>query len=426
MPVTPGQARPRYQGPLCRGRAAVLFLAMLLEACASSVPQPGQVPPVTVVEALPAPVAPAADHYKAPLLEVPLPPAPPAAVAPVPTLRRAERNLLEQLLPADVPDRAGWSRDMSAAFHALRLPFSPDYLCAAIAVIEQESSWQSDPVVPGLNRMVWKEIGQRAAAWHAPMFMVETAMLTPSPDGRSYRQRIDSLRTERQMNALFEDMSREAGNINPALRMKNPIRTGGPMQVSVSFAEEHARQWPYPYGSTGTVRREVFSRRGGVYFGIANLLQYPVSYTGMRYRFADYNAGRYSSRNAAFQSALIRLGARRIQLDGDLLAYKAGRVAVPSSRTRQALHRLAQGLGMSRQDIDRDLAREKSVTFERTQLYRRVFERAEQKAGRPLPREMMPRIVLHSPKISRRLTTEWFAGRVEGRYQRCLARLDEQ
>lgn len=416
--------QPRHSGQVSGGKAAVLALALLLAACASPVPQPEWLPPVVESEPLPAPVA---STQPAPELRVvPVPPVPAAAPAQLPPLRRAERNLLDQLLPPDIPDRAGWRRDMNTAFHVLRLPFSPEYLCAAIAVIEQESSWQSDPVVPGLNRMVWKQIRQRAAAWHVPMFMVEAALLTPSPDGRSYRQRIDSLRTERQMNVLFEDMSREAGTINPALRMQNPIRTGGPMQVSVSFAEQHARQWPYPYGSSGTLRREVFTRRGGVYFGIANLLQYPVSYTRMRYRFADYNAGRYSSRNAALQSALIRLGARRIKLDGDLLIYTAGRAAASSSRTQLALYRLAPVLGLTRQDIDRDLAREKSVIFERTPLYRRVFEIAEQKAGHPLPREMMPRIVLHSPKISRRLTTEWFAGRVEARYQTCLARLDGQ
>jgi len=35
---------------------------------------------------------------------------------------------------------------------------------------------------------------------------------------------------------------------------------------------------------------------------------------------------------------------------------------------------------------------------------------------------VIPRIDLHSPKITRPLTTEWFARRVDERYQRCLAR----
>ena len=44
------------------------------------------------------------------------------------------------------------------------------------------------------------------------------------------------------------------------------------------------------------------------------------------------------------------------------------------------------------------------------------------KAGKPMPRQAMPQIDLKSPKISRKLTTEWFARRVEGRYKTCLAR----
>jgi hypothetical protein len=42
--------------------------------------------------------------------------------------------------------------------------------------------------------------------------------------------------------------------------------------------------------------------------------------------------------------------------------------------------------------------------------------------GRPLPRAMVPAIALRGPKISRSLSTEWFARRVEERQTKCLAR----
>ena len=59
---------------------------------------------------------------------------------------------------------------------------------------------------------------------------------------------------------------------------------------------------------------------------------------------------------------------------------------------------------------------------ERTTLYQRVFALADKAEGRPLPRAMLRQIELHSPKITRKLTTAWFANLVDERHRRCLAR----
>lgn len=408
----------------------IAVLSALLAGCASA-PQP-------VVEPLPAPVVPPT------VTSPPVPAAPPAAVitAPVttapppqmsllpqpptptvPGISEAQaRALLLQLLPPKISDRAGWSKDILGAFTALKIPYEAPYMCAALAVIEQESSWQSDPTVPGLNKMVWKEIEKRADKYHIPLVAVQAALLKPSPDGRSYKARIDSLQTEKQMNAVFEDMVNDAAKLGLPLDVKNPIRTGGPMQVSVEFAEGHVRAWPYPYSYKDSIRHEVFSRRGGLYFGIANLLHYRVNYPQMIYRFADFNAGRYSSRNAAFQAALVRLSKQKMALDGDLLIYQQGRPSSQQSTTQKQLLQLATKLSLSSAEIERDLRLEKAEAFGNTLLFRRVFELASQQAGRPLPQQVMPQIQLVSPKITRKLTTEWFAKRVDGRYQTCLAR----
>ena len=83
---------------------------------------------------------------------------------------------------------------------------------------------------------------------------------------------------------------------------------------------------------------------------------------------------------------------------------------------------LGRRLDLNDAQIRRDLALGNEERFEQTALYARVFELADRAAGRPLPRAVLPTIELKSPKITRRLTTEWFANRVEERYRRCLAR----
>lgn len=333
--------------------------------------------------------------------------------------------LLNRLLPQGIPDRNGWNNDIFTAFTHLKIPYTPQYFCAVLAVAEQESGFSPDPVTPNLSKIVWGEIEKRRQKYLIPAVVVNAAMLKTSPDGRSYKDRINSLRTKRQMNALYEDMARELPFGQTLVEQKNPIRDGGPMQVSVAFAETHIRAWPYPYAYRN-LRDEVFTRRGSVYFGTAILLQYPAPYSDMVYRFADYNVGRYSSRNAAFQAALVHLVRHRLAIDGDLMLYQNKMARIPSgepSETQKALSTLTGRLQMSQSDILRDLSKEKLSSFSQTLLYQKVFALADQVSGKHLPREVIPQIVLVSPKITHHLTTEWFARKVDGRYHRCLARI---
>ena len=194
------------------------------------------------------------------------------------------------------------------------------------------------------------------------------------------------------------------------------------MQVSIAFAESHAVAKTYPYPVNGSIRHEVFTRRGGVYFGIAHLLDYPAPYNNALYRFADFNAGHYASRNAAFQGAVTVASGIPLVLDGDLLRYEKGRVVEEPGSTELAVRAVAKRLDMTHTQIRRDLEVGRTHEFERSRLYARLFALAEKASGKPLPRAAMPNIRLKSPKITRRLTTEWFANRVASRYRNCLAR----
>jgi hypothetical protein len=172
----------------------------------------------------------------------------------------------------------------------------------------------------------------------------------------------------------------------------------------------------------GSIRHEVFTRRGGMYFGIAHLLDYPASYDNPIDRFADFNAGHYASRNAAFQRAVSIASGVPLALDGDLLRYDRGQPAAQPGETEAALRTLAKRLDLTPAQIRRDLESARTFDFEKTRLYARAFALAEKVSGKPVARAALPQIELKSPKITRKLTTEWFANRVATRYRSCLAR----
>ncbi|WP_298828184.1 DUF1615 domain-containing protein [uncultured Piscinibacter sp.] len=344
-----------------------------------------------------------------------LPPSVPQGMGPT-----EAREAVLRVLPAHVDDRAGWATDIHAALATLALPSTPGNLCAVLAVTEQESGFRADPVVPGLAAIASKEIERRAGSAGVPMLAVRAALALSSPDGRSYAERIRAAKTERQLSEVFEDFVDMVPLGRTFLADRNPVRTGGPMQVSIAFAQAHAEERSYPYPVPKSLRREVFTRRGGLYFGTAHLLDYDAPYDDMRYRFADFNAGRFASRNAAFQQALAVASGLPVAQDGDLLPRAAG---APRGETERAAATLAGRLGLSEAAIRRDLESGDTAGFEQSRLYGRVFAYAEQLDRRTLPRAVVPRIDLHSPKFTRRLTTEWFTQRVDERHRRCLARM---
>lgn len=101
---------------------------------------------------------------------------------------------IAQRLPATLPDRAGWANDVYVALSSQALDTSAEHICAVLAVTEQESTYQANPVVPNLGKISRAEIDRRASAHHIPGFMVDAALRLSSPDGRSYATRIAAAR----------------------------------------------------------------------------------------------------------------------------------------------------------------------------------------------------------------------------------------
>ena len=332
-----------------------------------------------------------------------------------PTAEQTRADIVRRM-PSTVSDRAGWARDIQVAFAAQKIPPTTAHICAVLAVVAQESTYRSDPPVPGLPKIARAEIDRRAHALHVPTFVVDAALRVHAPDGSTYAEQLARVRTEKDLSALFEEMIHRVPLGGRLLAGLNPVHTAGPMQVSIAFAQSHARGYPYPL--EGSIRQEVFSRRGGLYFGIAHLLGYPTHYTRSLYRFADFNAGWYASRNAAFQRAVAIASGVALDLDGDVVRPGASMDA--PGATEAALRRMGPSLGLDAVAIRRDLQASDRIGFEDTTLYRRVYTLAEARAKGPLARARVPDIALHGPKITRKLSTAWFAERVNSRFDRCM------
>jgi Protein of unknown function (DUF1615) len=253
----------------------------------------------------------------------------------------------------------------------------------------------------------------------------------------SFMKRIRAAKTERDLDlayrALLEDSSKRAsldlvvrsGLFNKLIEDKNEIDTAGSMQVSVKFALDMAkrRRWlPMMLVDVYAVRDQLYTREGGMYYGVAQLLGYETGYDSKVYRFADYNAGRYASRNAAFQSMLTKLSDKPLATDGDLLSYgKGGQVLTRVTATEQAMRQVSKTLtmGLTEADIRTDFLKEKHIDFSKSISFLAVQARHRAVTGKA-PQALLPQIELNSLKI-KGFTTERFARKVNERYQACMA-----
>jgi hypothetical protein len=364
----------------------------------------------------------------------PTPRLPPIAPPAPPTLTVAQAAAL---IPSKVSDRNGWAHD---AFDALRqidqLP-TAENVCQVFAVVEQESGFRANPEVANLAKIVAAELDTKARAFGPLGPPAVRWLLSAKAKGsdRTFEQRLAAARTEADLDRTFRALVahwREHAPVSTAvaslasrlfadrgLEDLNPITTAGSMQVAVAFAIEHADG-----AREDTVREELYTRAGGLRHGVARLLGYEASYDDPLYRFADFNAGPYASRNAAVQEQLAGLLGVPLVPDGDLLIY--GRDGAPlrhDSKSLQALLAFAKVFAPELQEITirRDLAKEKREDFESTTTYRELRKVLRARSGRTAAYARVPQITLSSPKLSRDRTTDWFARAVDRRYDRCLA-----
>lgn len=366
------------------------------------------------------------------VLTLPLP-----ASAADPEMTRAEvRALASRIVPAG-KDAAGWAADIRDALVGNDIQPSRSNVCSVMAVIGQESTFTANPEVAGLGRMAEQQIKAKLAALPvlpgAAAVGVEVFLATrPTPE-KSYLAMIRAAKTERDLDLVYRNLTfflfREyastrllnAGAVAHRIDAANPVSTLGSMQVSAAFTiseVETAKDRRLGLGAIWKLRDELYTRKGGVSYGTRMLLGYRAAYPSRLYVFADYNAGRYASRNAAFQHMVATLSKRDLALDGDLMLYDGSKPRPEASATEKALRSLTLA---DKESLRADLLREKDFAFRDTDTYRRVSAAYTARTGRKAPYAMLPQIRLESPKIRSHMTTEIFARAVMRRYDRCMS-----
>jgi hypothetical protein len=362
------------------------------------------------------------------------------ALAQSPELSINETTRLIQSARKTVVDPKGWAIDLLNVLRSQNQPASRENICATIAIIDQESNFVADPAVTGLGALAEKTL--RTKMDRIPILgrvALQFLETTPSRND-SYMERIRSARTERDLDmtyrSMVDDASKRAsltfvvqsGLLNQMIEDRNDINTIGSMQVSVKFAIENAkrRRWlPMSLNDVYSVRDELYSRHGGMYYGVLQLLGYESGYNRKIYRFADYNAGRYASRNAAFQNIINKLSKTNLVKDGDLLLYdKEKRALKTISQSEKALRSIVANyhLGFDDKQLRSDLLKEKDADFPATQIYLTLRDLYARQTKQPINFAEIPTIELNSPKIRHRMTTRNFAESVDRRYQKCVAK----
>lgn len=367
------------------------------------------------------------------------PPPPPAARAPPPLGPEQVRAAF----PEGVGDPAGWAKDLLAAFSDAGLVPDATRVCGVVAVLQQESGFQTDPPVANLGPLVRGRLDEEAKKYGplGPAAMDRLLKDRVPGDRRTFEERIRRLRTERELDLLFRDMLEAERREHPAMvatanlldtlfrgrRLEdlNPVTTAGSMQVSVRWAVDYAHTRGWPDGEQA-VRDALYTRAGGLRFGVPRLWGYPLTDADALFRFAEYNAGQYASRNAAVQRALAQLTGLPLAADGDLLLIGPdGRPTAEDSETLRAFRvfrdRFVPTLPEAR--LRQDLEKGKELGFEETPSYRALRRVYRERTGSALPAAAVPELELKSPKLRRGYSTAAYARNVLRHHRACLQRL---
>jgi len=105
--------------------------------------------------------------------------------------------------------------------------------------------------------------------------VVKGALDLKSPTGRTYSDRIDHAKTEKDLSDIYEDMIDSVRWDIPSLPTTTRFAPVGRCRSMLHSSSRPRRCAPIPTPVKENLANELFTRRGSVYFGVAHLLATP-------------------------------------------------------------------------------------------------------------------------------------------------------
>ena len=299
------------------------------------------------------------------------------------------------------PNPDEWIQDLNEVMFELKTDCaSDDFLLLAVTTIQMESNVHVDPPVGNANL---EELYANRLKSFRREHLLEAAALNLSGLDEQLRVKLrkdtrkGKVRTEADLDryvltdlrpwllrTLQDDyhLLESLAALVVGRAVPDPVHTIGPMQVDVDKAYRNALKRGEPVPSVQAMKTWLLDpqtalKRGlkeGVYLLHLSYQHYVPRMerdNAVLFSGADFNAGEFSSRNAAFQEQVSILTGRKLVLDGDLLLYLGGVPDAAHSKTENGVLDLLQ-TQMTPDQIRRDLLLEKEPGFGDTRTAKAV------------------------------------------------------
>ena len=163
--------------------------------------------------------------------------------------------------------------------------------CAVVAVIEQESGFQVDPVIPGLGKLALRTIDDAHRTSECRWLSCTRHLSSNRPTDRPTASDQGCANREAAERCV-RGLHRPCAARPQALRQpqSDPHARSHAGQCCLRRAIRRGQAVPLSRLRARSARRALHAR-ASIYFGVAHLLDYEAPYDRYLYRFADYNSG---------------------------------------------------------------------------------------------------------------------------------------